>query len=446
MVYLNECVKKPKKYNPEWEITSSVKWTIKMKEKRREKVNMNKNVIRMCGLVLSGILCFSGGIHGKAVEISKEDSGNEVLMAEPYLVTTGSAISIYNNSYQIQASEEEKTNIIVPVVTTNAGLVAYDIDFFGDVVTKGSVSVTIYKDAECEKVLNKKKTYQIDTQTKEPISGSVYLEQGQNCYVQISVSNELMTEDKRYRFCLRLQEYSSGNCTLQNKETVYSYQNGKGNSAYYKITVKETGILTINTYFDEFSYGTPMITLCNNKKKAISANCGIQVMNAAKVKKKKETPEGRNIFAVSKGTYYLKLSDIKGTYKIQSVFSKITENSGKTKAKAKKLTLGGKVVQGVILSSDKKTVYDWYKFTLEESHRIRIGFQGSTSGKEKIQLEVIPPSSAKFTNKAVLGFSGLEENGSGKSGTQWPVGTYYLRIKKTTAKGTGTYRLRVKTY
>lgn len=413
-------------------------------ENRKEKVIMKKSVI--CAFALTGILCFFGGVQGKAAEISQEGKENEVLAVEPYEVTTGSAISIYNNSYQIEASEEEKENIIIPVVATNSGLMVYDMQLLGNIVTKGSISVTIYEDAEREKPLSEQKTYQIESEPEQSITDSVYLKKGQNCYFQIAVSDELVTEEEGYRFQLLLQEYNSKNRTLQNKEAVYAYQNGKGTTIYYQVKTKKTGILTIDMNYDEFSYGTPTITLCNNKKKAISANCGIYITNAAKVKKKKETPAGKNLFAVSKGTYYLKLSGVKGTYKIQSNFTAITDNSGKKKLKAKKLTLGSKAVKGVILTEDKKSNYDWYKFTLEESDRVRISFQGSTSGKEKLQLEVVPPSSAKFSKRAVLNFSGIDQNGSGKSGTQWPAGTYYFKINKTTTKGTGMYCLQVKTY
>ena len=335
---------------------------------------------------------------------------------------------------------------MIPVVATNSGLVAYDIGLLGNVVSKGSISITVYEDADCKKLLKKKKTYQFNVGTKKRVTDSIYLKRKQNCYLKLTISKELMVDKEKYDFYLRLQEYSSENRTLKNKETVFSYQNGKGTSVFYKVNVKKTGILTVDTGYDSTSYGTPRITLCNSKKKGISESCGIYITNSQNVKKKKATPEGENIFAVSKGTYYLKLSDVKGTYKIRSAFSTITENSGKAKAKAKKLTIGGKWVKGVILPEDKKNKYDWYKFTLEESKRVRINFRGSTSGKEKLQLEVIPHSGAEFTQRALLSFSGIEQNGSGKSGSEWPEGTYYLRINKTTAKGTGTYRLQIKTY
>ncbi|MCI8408379.1 MAG: hypothetical protein HFJ09_03785 [Lachnospiraceae bacterium] len=405
---------------------------------------MSKNFIRLCAFMLSGILCLSSGVQGKAAKVYKEDSDNEVLTVQPYMITTGSAISVYNNSYEIQAAKEEKSNIVFPVVATNGGLVVYDMELLGTVVTKGSISVAIYEDAECKKLLNKKKSYKMGLKKDEIISDSFYLEKGQKCYFQIVVSDELTIEEEWYRFFIRFQEYNSENRILQNKEAVYSYQNGKGTSIYYKLNVSKTGIFTIDMNYDDFSYGSPKITLCNNKKKAISANCGIYITNSAKVKKKKETPKSKNIFAVSKGTYYIKVTDLKGTYKIQSKFTAITDNSGKTKKKAKNLKIGGETLKGVIFTSDKIKDYDWYKFTLEESDRIRISFTGSTSGKEKLQLEVIPPSSAKFSGKAVLKFSGIDKNGSGKSGTQWPAGTYYLRINKTTAKGNGIYQLQVK--
>lgn len=407
---------------------------------------MTKNIIRLCAFALAGILCLSVSVQGKAANVYKEGSDNEVLTMQPYVITTGSAISTYSNSYEIKAAKEEKSNIVFPVVATNAGLVVYDMEFIGTVVTKGSISVAVYEDAECKTPLNKIKSYQVDLECDEVMSDTIYLEKGQVCYFQIAVSEELIIEEEWYHFLIKLQEYNSEDCLLQNKEAVYAYQNGKGASIYYKVNASKTGIFTIDIDYDKFSYGTPKVVLCNNKKKAISANCGIYITNSAKVKKKKETPKSKNIFAVSKGTYYLKVTDLKGTYKIQSKFSVITDNSGKTKKKAKNLKIGGKAVKGVILTSDKKKDYDWYKFTLQESDRIRIGFQGSTSGKEKLQLEVIPPSSAQFSGKAVLKFSGIDKNGSGKSGTEWPAGTYYLRVNKNTAKGNGMYQLQVKSY
>lgn len=416
------------------------------KSKRRETAEMKKHIIKMCAVVLSGILCLQSGIQGNAAQISRTDKEETVVAAEPYLITTGSAIELYNNCYRIQAQEDEKENIVVPVVVSNSGLVAYDIQLLGNVVSKGSISVTVYGDKKCKEIIQKQKTYSLKAGQKKSIANSLYLKKGQKCYVKIEVSKQLQVEEEAYRFQLRLQEYNSGNRTLKNKTEVFSYQNGKGTKIYYKIKVKKTGILTIDTNYDEYSYGTPKITLCNNKKQAISAGCGICITNSAKVKKKKATPVGKNIFGVSEGVYYLKLSGVQGTYKIKSTFSAVEENGGQKKAKAQSLILGGKQIKGVILTSDKKTEYDWYKFTLEESDKIRIDFQGSTSGSEKLQLEVIPPSSAEFTRKAVLGFSGIDGNGSGKSVDEWPAGTYYLKINKTTAKGTGIYYLKVKTY
>lgn len=407
---------------------------------------MNRNIIGMCVLAISGILWFSGGLSGKAATIFKEVYDGGVSEAEPYVITTGSAISVYNNSYQIQAGKEEKSNIVFPVVVTNSGLLVYDMEFLGTIVENGNISVAIYEDSQCQRPLNEKKTYPINLGAEQLMTDSIYIEKPQECYFQITVSDELLIQEEWYCFNIRLQEYNSEDGVLQNKEAVYAYQNGEGASIYYKVVAPKAGIFTINMDYNESSYDTARISLCNKEKKVLSDNCKMHITNSAKVEKMKETPKCKNIFAVSKGTYYLKLTNIKGTYKIQSQFLAIKESSGKTKNKAKKLSVGGKAVKGVILSTDKKTQYDWYKFRLEASDRVRVGFKGSTSNKEELRLEVIPPSSAKFSKKAILKFSGTDGNGSGKSGAQWPAGTYYLRINKTTAKGNGTYQLQVKFY
>lgn len=394
---------------------------------------MKKTAVLLC---LAGSLALGQFNYVEATSIV--DSSNKITTVEtvPHVLTTGTTSDLEKKkTYNISVSEQEKEKVYIPIVATNAGLISCDMQCKSNVVTAGSVTAVICTDKKGTVVKGTEKKLNLGKKNDEYVT-SFYAKKGKTYYLQLEVSEKTMTENGEFRFQLELQEISSANRTLKNKQVVKAYQDGKGSVIYYKVKVTKTGYLTVNTSYDEENCGSPVVVLCNSKKKAIS----LKVKNDALSKNK-------TVFAVKKGTYYLKVKDVKGGFQIRSTFTSVADKSGTSKAKAKALKVGGKKVKAVLLTTDKKSKYDWYKFTLKKSSYIRINFTGSTTGSSKAILEVIPPASnVKFKTKSVLQFSGIEENGSGQGATAWPAGTWYIRVNKSVAKGSGVYSLQVKTF
>lgn len=386
-------------------------------------------------LCLAGSLVLGSNVHVDAANIV--DTSNQITTVEtvPHVLTTGTTNDLEKKKiYNISVNEQEKEELYIPIVATNAGLISCDMQCKSNVVTAGSITVAICKDKKGTVIDETEKKLNLGEKNDE-YTTSFYANKGKTYFLRLKISKKAMTKAGNFKFQLELQETSSESCTLKNKQVVKSYQTGKGSVIYYKVVVGKTGYLTVDTSYDEENYGNPSIVLCNSKKRAIS------------IKVENHTISDDAVFAVKKGTYYLKVKDVKGGYQIRSTFTAVTDKSGISKAKAKAIKVGGKKVKGVVLTNDKKSKYDWYKFTLKKSSFVRINFIGSTTGNSKMMLEVIPPdSNVQFKTKAVLQFSGVDKNGSGQAATAWPAGTWYIRVNKSMTKGSGVYSLQVKTF
>lgn len=397
---------------------------------------MNKITKKAMVLFLAGSLVFSQTDYVDGASIV--DSTNQITTVEtvPHVLTTGNTSDLEKKkTYNICVSEQEKEEVFIPIVATNAGLISCDMQCKSNVVTAGSITAAICSDKKGTVVKGTEEKLNLSKKSEEYIA-TFNAKKGKTYYLQLKISKSAMTEDGNFKFCLALQETSSANRTLKNKQITKAYQSGKGSAIYYKVVVGKTGYITVDTFYDEEDYGNPTIVLCNSKKKAIS----LQVENHT-------LTDNKSVFAVKKGTYYLKVKDVKGGYQIRSTFSSVSDKSGKSKGKAKQVKVNGKKVTGVVLTTDKKSKYDWYKFTLKKSSYIRIDLSGSTTGDSKVLLEVIPPASnIQFEKKAIIEMKGTNTSAYGQAVTAWPAGTWYIRVKKSAAKGSGVYSFRVKTF
>lgn len=397
----------------------------------------------MCALTLSGILLVSNPLLGNAMELSDADSNKVVQLAKPYEVTDCDDFAQNSKTYQLKVEKEEMDEIVVPVAVSGSGLLSYQMVVQSEAVSKGSITVTMFEDKECKKKLEDGEKFTLSKKNKS-FKASTYIKKEEIYYMKIVFSKATIVENG-CELNLYLQHYSNKNQTLKDKKALYGYQNGKGTSVYYKIAVKKAGIITIDSNFYDYEYGTPVMVLCNEKKKAVSAKSNIAIMNSSKVEKNKQLPKGKNVFVVSKGTYLVKLTDAKGKYKIMSTFSGISEKSGKSKAKATSILLEGKEVEGTILASDKTSTIDWYKFRIDLSSKIDIKLKGSTVGNGKLTAEIVPPKTAIFKESAKLSISGVESEKTGKSSSHWPSGTYYIKVYKTKENLSGNYSIKIKT-
>ncbi|NBI61780.1 hypothetical protein D3Z38_01535 [Clostridiales bacterium] len=189
---------------------------------------------------------------------------------------------------------------------------------------------------------------------------------------------------------------------------------------YFKFKAKNTGYLQVVSTKDA---GYNKVTLCNSKKKALSNSLGVRYAPT---------------FGVKKGTtYYVKIAsnfNSEGSYLFKATNTKITEKSGKKKAKAVNLKKN-KTVKGTIIAGNGQE--DWYKFKLNGKKKVKIVMKGRTNDAMKIQVyqggKKISGTNGTFryTNKSY----------TVKSIGKWSKGTYYIKISRGNKKSSGYYEL-----
>lgn len=221
-----------------------------------------------------------------------------------------------------------------------------------------------------------------------------------------------------------------------NNTTLVSFSNGNQKTIFYKVAVPKTGYIDLNTYMPT---GTASVYLCNSGKKAISKATTV----SAAISKR------HSVYAVNKGTYYVRVDYTGGEYAIQKKFTAVSEKSGKTKKKAKTIKYK-KTYNGLLALSDKggsKGKSDWYKVVLKKKSKMKITVRGSVTGGS-LKYEFSAPKMKKklkhtfsgygFGSRITMSYS----YGSKKTKTL-PKGTYYIRIYKSNKSVTGTYSLKV---
>lgn len=189
---------------------------------------------------------------------------------------------------------------------------------------------------------------------------------------------------------------------------------------YFKFKAKNTGYLQVLSTKDA---GYNKVTLCNSKKKALSNSLAVRYAPT---------------FGVKKGTtYYVKIAsnfNSEGSYLFKATNTKITEKSGKKKAKAVNLKKN-KTVKGTIIAGNGQE--DWYKFKLSGKKNVKITMKGATNDSIKVQVY--------HDNKKISGTSGTfrytNKSYTVKSIGKWSKGTYYIKISRGNKKSSGYYTL-----
>lgn len=189
---------------------------------------------------------------------------------------------------------------------------------------------------------------------------------------------------------------------------------------YFKFKATSTGYLQV---ISTKEVGYNKVTLCNSKKQALSNSLGVRYAPT---------------FGVKKGTtYYVKIAsntNSEGAYLFKATNKKITEKSGKKKAKAVNLKKN-KTVKGTIIAGNGQE--DWYKFKLNGKKKVKIVMKGATNDSMKIQVYQ--------GGKKISGIDGTfrytSKSYTGKSIGKWSKGTYYIKISRGNKKSSGYYTL-----
>ncbi|WP_310602505.1 pre-peptidase C-terminal domain-containing protein [Anaerosporobacter sp.] len=392
---------------------------------------MNSKVKKvLCSLVFALALLVTSvlaPVNAQAA-IIYDDSDVEVTELATLVLTTGTEANREKvATYMFQTTME---NEVIPIKITTKGYMDYAVA----ASVSASTDVGIYTDETC--TVQAGNIAYIST-SSDQISEGVY---GNSGYAYFSKAGTYYVKCKTpgtYGFTSQM--YNGANRTLKDNTytTAYGYDYDKYNydsrEIYYKYVPTKTGYITVSTeHFED--YGSNNITLCNSSKKAISNEVYTSPTS---------TYSKKAVFAVKKGTtYYIKARTSSKGYRIKCKVTGVTESSGAKKTSAKTLTIG-KAKKGVILSEDKTTTSDWYKFTLTKATKLNLVVMGNcSSGNLKVEL-----TSASIGGSVKFTISSTDYEGSKSLETytskSLPKGTYYIRVYKDDKKASGNYSIKV---
>ncbi len=207
--------------------------------------------------------------------------------------------------------------------------------------------------------------------------------------------------------------------------------------AWIKFKPAATGYVTFTvanaSLLDNYTDGT--WGLFDSSKKQIST---IDSFNTSKDESYYKT----NVYGVQKGkTYYLRVGAYVGA-SITAKFTKVSENSGAKKSKAKTIKKG-KTVKGIIVANSKTS--DWYKFKVTKNQYLKISYSAKTNYAIKMTVyegtrnigSVNPNYTNSKTQSTYVVNSRTNKKTKVKAGT-----TYYVQVSRYNTNSSGYYTLK----
>lgn len=144
------------------------------------------------------------------------------------------------------------------------------------------------------------------------------------------------------------------------------------------------------------------------------------------------------IYALKKGTYYVATSS-SSPYQLKATVTKVKDQSGASKAKAKTLKKK-KTVKGIVALSEGTAKADWFKIKLTKKAKIKLTYTAKCTGSSSLRLQVIPANK----NYTLIGDTIYMKTGTGgiSSKKKLNKGTYYIKINKSYADYSGSYSIK----
>lgn len=196
---------------------------------------------------------------------------------------------------------------------------------------------------------------------------------------------------------------------------------GCGNNAtvaYYKITVKKRGYLTLKVE-DATGWGSGATVSLRNARKASLIGSYAPYTSADKP----------IYFGVKPGTYYLAVKSYASLYRVKPKFTAVTRPVTANKARAVAIPRGKKV--SAVMAAGEKTA--WYKFKVTKKKN----YTFTLSGKLHDSLRMTFSGSGYYEASSYLSMGSAVR--SFKTNTLKP-GTYYIKVART-GKGNGLYTI-----
>lgn len=315
-------------------------------------------------------------------------------------------------------------SVVVPITLDEKGRLYYIYDFKNEYQDQKSYYLDVYTDAACTQMAD---YYNYDT-----YYGELNVTKTGTYYIKFSVMDSTVQQDTFNYFKFSSFYVNSRNETLTSGKQVVTAFLSYDKPIYYKVTVSKPGSISFNM---QSSNGGNVI-LCNSKKKAIASEC------------KSTDTDHTFVFAVSKGTYYLKVTSPSYFAYVMQTFKGIMDKSGPSKEKAKTLKVDGAIVNALALSTEKSGKADWFKFTNDKKRKTIVDVVGMVScGGLKIDFYDTKGTSwgSRYFYPANNVDGGVSTIYYVMDGTKkLPEGTYYIKVSKTSAKTNATYSVGVR--
>lgn len=377
---------------------------------------MKKRLCLLFSVLLMVLSCIpSINAHAEAGFAVDLDTGAAADTLTTYTVPTGSTKELDTyKSYGVWVPSDTK-ELVMPIDFDAKGVLYASVLLADGEPTTADIYLNIYSDQACTQEI-----------IYSSYDGTASIPKKGTYYLKFSVLDSGETVTDGYTIALSTQFYNGEDRALKNKTWTAVGNSDYTKPVYYKITVPQTGSITVNND----SLYTAYVTLLNSSKKAISNEAYPSSTN-----------DYSTVFAVTKGTYYIKVTTTSELYRLKYTFKAVTDKSGTTKAKATKLT-AGKTYTGVVTAADKTGKVDWYKITLTKSQKVDITFTGSVSSGE-IGIEFY---GGDISGSITDSITSVNEDSSFTAqtwtSTKLPKGTYYIKVTKAENKTSGVYNLK----
>lgn len=292
----------------------------------------------------------------------------------------------------------------------------------------------LYEDAELTKKVGR--TIYLNNDAEEKM-GIAEVKKAGTYYIKLELLRKSAYKEP-LSFNLQLDLILGGTREIKKDVTNFAYQDYDTSENLYKIVVNKTGLVTLNITFDKEDLQSARFTLLNSQKKPITDQVGVYT---EKNENGAYSNELNQFYALTKGTYYVKVDARGGLHTIKYTFSNVTDKSGASLGKAAAIKVGGSAVSGICTNADKKTKVDWYKFTLSKEKAIKVSIDSKVDGK--LMAEICDSKGNTVWYGSIYLYSGMESKEVESSG-KWSKGTYYIKVYKTDEKSSGSYSIKVK--
>ena len=344
-----------------------------------------------------------------------DEEGTTIEAITPFVITSGEEDLETYAEYKVYVSTEEK-KMVIPVKFSSRGIFNFSaVDSNNSTSTS---SVALYSDKEGKELIGY--TGQNKKITKE---GTYYL--------IITTYNSAPSEDGFVKLDVLCNFISGEDRKLTNKKWQYTGFVDSGVATDFEIKVTKAGTIKVEVDGDD-EYLSYKLSLYSKDKKALTEETSVRKGDY-------------RTFAVKKGTYYVRVTTYSNVVRVRYTEKAITDTSGESKAKASVLKIG-KAQKGLVLSEDKTSKADWFKFTLTKASKIDIQIDYSAhSGKMKYEL-ASNAISGTVTGRlySYYGETDKKEIPLKTWTTETiPKGTYYLKIEKENKNTNGNYSIKI---